>query len=440
MADITIANMFYPRDGARTGGYVPVGTLYVTAALESAGYEVEFRDYQTVTDSFGDPMDPRVMESFLEDSADVLGIGCASELLPPVLTAVNQIKRKFPRKKVLMGGVGPTGAVGDIIRQFPAVNYVALGEGERCAVRLMSRLKEKRGKGRMPGGIAYRRKREPVAAPPEAGLPLSDESLFPAYHRVDMDKYGHVGIYSSRGCMYRCTFCDVAPFWGQTHRVRRVEDVADEIQFLEEVYGRRTFDIMDDIFVLDRERTLSFCREIRRRRLDVEWACCGRVDLMDDALMAEMADSGCRWMFYGLESGSSRVLKMIRKGFTASKAREAVVATQRYFPVVASLMWGFPFESLEDFIATVKMVEFLKANGCAVDLYLLAPLPLSALYREYADNLVEASEGYERVFGDRFPEMKRFVRRYPGVSRWYYRYPTPHYEAKLESMRRLECG
>ncbi len=437
MADITIANVFYSGDGARSG-YVPVGPLYVTAALEREGYDVEFRDYQLVAGDYADPMDPRTMEAFLGESAGVLGIGCASELLLPVLTAVNRIKRRFPQKNVVMGGIGSAGAAGDILRDFPSVDYVALGEGERSIVQLMEYLDGRAGRNRMPSGIAYRRSGVPVAAPPDAYVPELDSLPFPAYRRVEVGAYGHAGIYTARGCPYHCTFCDVAPFWGQACHSRSVENVVDEIQLLVERYQRTTFDIMDDIFVLDRTRALSFCREIRRRKLEIEWACCGRIDLMDEEMMAEMADSGCSWIFYGIESGAGNILKIIRKGFTNYRARGVVLLSRKYFSVVTSLMWGFPFESLEDFASTVRMVEFLRDNGCAVDLYLLAPLPLSALFREYAHNLEFAPETCRRVFGVRAPQMKRLILRYPGVSRWYYRYPTPHFEAKLDIVRRLE--
>jgi radical SAM superfamily enzyme YgiQ (UPF0313 family) len=426
MADITIANLFYSA-AAEKNGYIPIGPLYIVSVLEQEGYDVDFRDYQVGGGGPVDPMNPASVAVFLEDSADIIGIGCAGEFLPVVLLAVERLKGIDPRRVVMLGGIGPSGAAAEIVRHFPDVDCVVMGEGERSSLEVMERIAGDRGD--IPKIVA-----------PGIRIKSPDKLPFPAYHRVRAADYAHAGVYSARGCPYTCAFCDVAPFWGGVYEARSVSNLVDEIEILVRAFGRRSFDIMDDIFVLDRERAMAFCRELRRRDLDIQWACCGRIDLMDEDLMKVMADSGCSWVFYGIESGADHVLKAIEKGFTVAEVRRVVEMSRRYFGVVASLMWGYPREGAVDFDATVELIYFLRDLGCGVDLYRLVPLPMSPLYKKYAGGLVVAPDTCRRVFGERGEEMEAFVRRFPGVSNWYYRYPTPAYEYKTGVVDRLELS
>ena len=437
MADMTIANLFYDaRDSENRVGYVPIGPLYVASALEEVGWEVEFRDYLVDSSSFTDPLSPASVCSFLDGAADIIGIGCASELLPLTILAVQELKRRQPQKTVILGGIGPAGAAEEILTRFPFVNMVVRGEGEATMVEVLAQLRQ----GREPAGVAglsYRRGERVTANPDRPRIDSLDELPFPAYHRVNLAHYAHIGIYSGRGCPYACTFCDVAPFWLRRNTVRSVDNLVEEIGLLMQMYNQRTFDIMDDIFVLDRQRVLDFCEALKARNLEVEWACCGRIDLMDEELMARMADSGCTWIFYGIESGSDQVLKKIRKGFSKEEARDIITRSGHYFQVVTSLMWGFPFETLADFYDTTDFISFMRDQACGVDLYLLAPLPFSPLYEAYGRSLELVPEKCRRLFGTGNREMLDFIRTYPGVSQWFYRYPTPHFRQKSETVKEL---
>jgi anaerobic magnesium-protoporphyrin IX monomethyl ester cyclase len=437
MADMTIANLFYDvPDRENRVGYVPIGPLYVASALEKAGYEVEFRDYLVASAAYPDPLSAASVCSFLEDSADIIGIGCASELLPLTILSVQELKRRQPHKTVILGGIGPAGAAEEILTRFPFVDMVVRGEGEATMTEVLARLRQRREPAGV-AGLSYRRGERVTANPDRPRIDSLDDLPFPAYQRVKLEHYAHLGIYSGRGCPYACTFCDVAPFWLRRNVARSVDNLVEEIGLLMQTVKQGTFDIMDDIFVLDRQRVLDFCEALRAKNLEVEWACCGRIDLMDEELMARMADSGCTWIFYGIESGSDRVLKKIRKGFSREEARDIIIRSGRYFQVVTSLMWGFPFETLRDFDDTADFISFMKDRECGVDLYLLAPLPFSPLYEAYRRDLELVPEKCRRLFGAGDRQMLDFIRDYPGVSQWFYRYPTPHFRQKSDRVREL---
>ncbi|HLP60988.1 MAG TPA: radical SAM protein [Candidatus Deferrimicrobium sp.] len=432
MSDITIANLFYNNGNHKTKtGHIPIGPLYIASSLEKEYFEVDFRDYITDSSAYPDPMNPRSVFSFLSDSARIVGVSCACELLPLAILALRKLKNAYPEKKIILGGIGPTNVAQDILVQFPFIDIIVRGEGERTSVALMKRLTSGECLGDV-NGITFRQGDRIISNDPRERIKKLDAIPFPAYDKINIHRYANVGIYSSRGCPFRCRFCDVAPFWDRVNYRRTIDNIIDEIELLKDTYNREEIDIMDQIFVLDRAKVLEFCRRVKQRKVDFQWSCSGRIDLIDEELMDEMAIAGCRMIFYNIASGSNMILKKIFKGFTAEQARDILVKSRKYFNVAVALMWGFPFETMEDFWETLAFKNFAIEHGCRVDLYLLAPLPLSMLYREYGNHLEFFAEKLHDIAAAGGNEIEEFARQYPTVSHWFYRYRTGNFQKKYE--------
>lgn len=427
MSDITIINLYHNPKFRR----VPIGPLYVTAALEKEYYEVDFRDYLVDSSAYPDPMNLMNIFSFLNNSSPIIGVSCAGELLPLAILALRKLKKVYPGKKVILGGIGPTGSAQDILVQFPFIDIIVKGEGDRTAPALMKRLISGKSLGDVTG-ISYRQGNQIIANNPRERIKNLDELPFPAYDKINIHRYTHVGIYSSRGCPFQCRFCDVAPFWNQVNYRRSVENIIDEIVLIKDIYKRQEIDIIDEIFILDRAKVLEFCRQVKQRNVDFRWSCRGRIDLMDEELMDEMAGAGCYLVFYGIGSGSDRILKKISKRFTSEQAKDILLKSKKYFDVAVSLIWGFPFETMENFCETLRFNNFAQDHDCRVDIYLLAPLPLSALYHEYGNQLEFFKEKFQAVSAAGGNDIMEFARQYPSVSYWFYRYRTGNFQKKYE--------
>jgi anaerobic magnesium-protoporphyrin IX monomethyl ester cyclase len=203
-----------------------------------------------------------------------------------------------------------------------------------------------------------------------------------------MEEYSLMNLVFSRGCPYHCTFCDVAPLWGREHHRRSPENVIEEITFLTKRFGKRNFEFTDETFVLKRAAVFDFCRALRSKGLDVNWSCTGRVNLIDEELLKEMGAAGCRGLFFGIESGSDRVLSRIRKDCSAKDAVAALRLTGRFMRPVASFIWGFPFETVEDVAQTLLLMVYLSQVGVDTRLNRLAPFALAPLFKEFGDRLV----------------------------------------------------
>lgn len=387
MADVCLANVVLPearlKGGRRTS--VPIGTLYLISVLREAGYTVDFRDYQL--NDYDQPLAPESMRSFLESDSPVLGVSCFAQMMPWVLLAIEQLKQARPELRVVLGGAGPSEVAEPLLRDFPDVDAIVIGEGEATLLDLM-RHRERWDLESVPG-LAFRRNGQIQVTPPRERIAHLDALPSPAYDAVDMDAYEFTYLVTSRGCVYDCQFCQLPAFWCRQNVARSLDLIFEEIDLLVNRYGRRRLLIADDTFVLDRKRVLEFCRRLRESYPDMDWWCFARINLMDQELMRAMSDAGCKTLFYGVESGSNRVLKRIRKSITIEQAEDVIRQSLDYFEVQASYVWGFPFEEMGDFEQTVEsMIRVALASPNAyLYLSLLAPLASSPIYAEYRDRI-----------------------------------------------------
>jgi anaerobic magnesium-protoporphyrin IX monomethyl ester cyclase len=421
---------------------VPAGPLYVAAALTRAGYAVDFMD--CAVDSYW-RLSPQDLAAGLRDSADVIGISCMSDTLPFVVAALEVVKAEAPGKTVVLGGPGPTGAARELIETFPSADIVAFGEGEATMLEVMKSLKDG-GLARVKG-ICFREGHgegdRVVTTPPRDRIRDLDDLGMPLYEAVDVNAYPMVNIVFSRGCPYRCTFCDVAPMWKRKNLSRSPASVIDEIKFLKRRYGRTRFEFTDETFVLGKDKVLEFCEGLKREGLDVKWSCTGRVNLVTRELLKEMEAAGCQAMFFGIESGSDTVLERITKDFTAAEAVEALHTTLEYMRPVASFIWGFPFETDEDLTDTLLLMLYLSQVGVDCRLSRLAPFPLMPLYEEYGDSITWCAERGSYTGRQPFelagypPRVVELVRQYPKIFPSFYCFATDQFAEKTKRVAAL---
>lgn len=381
--EITLVN-FIPRlEGDRT---IPLGPLYILSILEKEDRRVDFRDYQLA--AYKSPLRQESILDFLSDSKETLGISCLFNTLPFILPCLEKIKAEDPEKKIILGGPGPSSVAGKIMSRFPYIDMVVRGEGEHIVLDLAEE---------MPypevDGIVYRSKGRIIVNPPRRRISDLDRLLLPAYDKVDFSDYDHAGVITARGCPYHCSFCEVAPLWGYRTKQRSIPNVISEIKKLHGEYGIRTLHIFDDTFVLDRSRVLDFCQALRCEKINIAWRCLGRIDLMDENLLCQMAEAGCVGIQYGIESGSEHVMKLVAKHISPYKVKDIIRMSVKYIEnVISTFMWGFPFETMKDFYETIYLMGEIVELGSAIKLLLLSPSPLSSLYSEYSHQLKFSEE------------------------------------------------
>ncbi len=436
MSDILLINSNF---GGEYQG-IPLGILLAAAVLEEEGFSVDFRDYQVA--SLKRKPDPHTFCSFMKTNADVIGISVMAPSLPTVCAAVSIFKEDHPGKKIILGGPSPTDMPVEIVKNYP-VDIVVAGEGERTLSQLMNALQEETPL-RDVRGICYTKQGKICVNERPSRIEDLDSLPFPAYHFIDFSQYDKKAVMlTARGCPYSCAFCSAHSVWEHHVTYWSMEKVVEELSFISDQIDEFTF--ADDILTLSRKRVARLCALLRSESIDLPWSCNGRVNHVSRDLLQMMTSAGLTKILYGIESGSDHILKTIGKEFTAAEARKTIELTVEYTTARPSYMWGFPFETLDQFFETIFCVVS-DQNHPRIDpqLLFLNPLVKSPLFNEYKHTLTFSpalTPGISRLPENEqireYPELAKTILLHPDLFASYYHYDHESLPEKWEYVRNL---
>jgi radical SAM superfamily enzyme YgiQ (UPF0313 family) len=367
--------------------------------LEEAGFEMFFIDAI---------MDELSIEQFALRVRDIGPRLAIIETSTPSiefdLETAAAVKEECPETFVALIGSHVTFFDQETLTENPAVDAVVRGEFEYTSADL-ARALDAGGDLSQVLGITFRDVDGDVHRNADRPLfePL-DQMPFPARHIAKGEGY-RAGIYSggyptamisSRGCPYRCTFClwpDI--LYGHKFRARSAENVVDEIEEAVRVYGHDEIYFDDDTFTIDRQRVLDICRLIQERGLEheVEWIAQCRVDTVDREMLEAMKAANCGYILFGVESGSPKMLKKMKKGITLDKVRKAFKLTKDVgIKTQAFFLFGMPGETQETITETIEFAKVL--NASSTQFAVAIPHPGTALYQECKTNGWLTSENW----------------------------------------------
>ncbi len=211
-------------------------------------------------------------------------------------------------------------------------------------------------------------------------LPMpSHEAMGTGSHLATDTSQPFALIKTSRGCPANCVFCTTHAFHGSGWRPRSPAAIVDEIAYVSRTRGVRDFFLQSDVFSRDRAWTLELCERLRAADLGVTWFANSRVDTVDDEVLAHMKAAGCRLVALGVESGSNRVLRAIRKGATAERGEQTLAACRRIgLPALTYWVFGLPGESPDTIEETLAYID--RTAPDYAHFYTPTPLPGSRLF------------------------------------------------------------
>lgn len=408
-------NLVFQRNDPFTTGivYMPIGLAYVTAALREAGFPVK------VIDAFAEkPRQSRRNGEFtilglsekevlgrISDDANIVfifAINLTNHIASENL--VRAIKRQQPDLPVVIleNTQAVTAYALEYVRDvfFDAgVDYVLTGEAERQAVVLarvidgqnpLDELDQLTGLG-SPSFFN----------PPEHFIQDLDSLPLPAWDLFPLENYWnlrfahgpqhdnrYLPLLTSRGCPYPCLFCVVPATNQQNWRARSAINVVDEIEHHVNNFGVHEFHIEDLDPTISDTRIREIANEIIRRELKISWKIVAGTKIetiRSEETLDLMAQSGCRYISISPETGSPRVLKLMRKPFNLDHAVRMVRRmNQLDIHSQACFVLGFPGETAEDLKMTWNLVHDLTRKGVdEIALFIITPVPGSAIYEEF---------------------------------------------------------
>ncbi|HBL16974.1 MAG TPA: B12-binding domain-containing radical SAM protein [Elusimicrobia bacterium] len=363
---------------------MPMGMLYLAAALEQAGHTVKFMDMEALRLTEAD-----VRKALSEFAPTVVGLTAATPMIRQAVRLCRLAKELVPGAKTVIGGVHAT-ILPEEVAGEACVDVVVRGEGERTAVELMEALFSGDAALERVQGITFKKDGRIVATPERAPIADLDTLPFPAWHLVRLGDYQHplgrtqnaASVLTSRGCPFRCTFCSRGVF-GRNYRVRSAESVLAELEALRSRYGVEEVYFVDDAFTIKRPRVESICGSIIAKGWKLHWATPNGVNVntLDRDLLRLMKESGCYSLSFGIESGNPETLDRIHKGQTLDRVR-AVFRDCRELDIetVAFIIIGFPNEDRAMNDNTLRFLKEIRPD--VADIHTLIPLPGTAIFEE----------------------------------------------------------
>lgn len=370
--------------------FPPLGLAYVAAALETGGFQVQVIDNYNLQKPF-----EQVKLEIQRLSPEIVGITCGSVTYKRCIETAKAVKETLPSCKVVVGGWHPT-YMPESLLIHPEIDYVVLGEGERAIVELATNITKGGDESAVAKiqGIAYMHKGKIVKNSPKLISDL-DQVPFPARHLLPMHIYDRKIEYLNaepvdtmnviRGCPYGCTFCEVKNVWGKKCRAFSPQRVVDEIEHMTKNHGSKGVYFVGDNFTIQKDRTTKICDLIKKQKIDIEWVCDTRVDLISRELLKKMKDAGCKTVWFGVESGSPSVLEKINRGVTLQQIDHAFrLCREEGLQTACSFMLGIPGETANDRKASFMFARKIDPDWCRFNIFIA--VPGSDLYDEVMQN------------------------------------------------------
>ena len=359
------------------GVFPSLSLLYVAGALEACNVEVQLIDANALGLS-----KQTVIDRIKAFRPHLVGYTLTTYLFHQTLDWIRDI-REATGIPTLVGGVH-LGLFPHESFHHRCLDHGVTGEAEMSLPGLLEAFVAGEEPADVPG-VVFRRGDEVVVTPPPPLLREVDVSPLPARHLIDNSVYfsfisrlrNFTPLMTSRGCPFRCIFCEQG---GVPFRPRSTEAVADEIEHAMRDHGVREFDFFDSAFTIRKQRVHEICEEIQRRGLRFIWAARSRIDTVDAPMLRAMKDAGCDRIYYGLESGNREILRTLRKAADLDQMVETVAMTRDIgIETFGYFMVGSPGETEATFRQTVRLSLRLDLDYAQYSK--VTPMPGTELYR-----------------------------------------------------------
>ena len=359
----------------------PLGLLYIASALKKfSSHEVQVIDTQPLKWTYA-----QLEDHLKEKDFDVAGISVMTFTLLDGYTTAKLIKKIRPETKVVLGGTH-VHLYPDETESLSGVDFAFMGEAEFSFIKFVNNLSSPENFPSIPG-LVFKQGDGKIIKNDFGPVVDLDDVPFPKRDLLDIRLYNsllgrrslNTTIISSRGCPFRCAFCDrpLSPITSR-FRSRSAKNVVDEMCECMEL-GIKDFLFYDDTFTVNKKRVMDICEEIMARKIRVRWDMRTRIDTVDDDMLRALKNAGCQAIHYGVEAGNDRILKIIKKGFTISKIRETFKSTKNAgLETLAYFMIGLPSENIDDIQDSFSLAKELKPDYAHFTIF--SPYPGTELY------------------------------------------------------------
>lgn len=348
---------------------LPCGLMSLAAQARRAGHRVTLFNLYTFAWSSIEKIIGRL-------PADIYGLSCLTVNRRGTAALARLIRRVHPSAHIVVGGPHAGALPLEILRHWPAVDSIVIGEGEQTFTELVSALAAHRPLTGI-AGLAWRCNGQVHLEKTRARINDLDGLACP------YDHYRGNVVLTSRGCPHACTFCASPALWSRRVVHHSPDYIMGVLQRIVGDHGCKQVAFKDDTFTANRRLALELCQRIRASGLRFCWSCDSRADTLDDRLLLAMRLAGCERLSIGVESAAPAILAAINKNLSPAQVLRATAIAKRFgFQVRYYMMAG---NRGEDATTLRASLDFL--NNAQPNQYVFSILSLYPGTREF--NLAE---------------------------------------------------
>lgn len=326
------------------------------------------------------------------------------EIFEEDVKIIQSIKLKFANIKIVVFGHYPTHFPKETL-DITHADFVLEGEPDINFSNLLDYFSGNISKEEMKGVFFMNENKQlcfnegigRIKKPEELPLPAHDLLKINLYNEPFLPKPFGL-IQSARGCPYACNFC--VRSYGTRLALRSPESIIDEIKLLVHLHQIKSFRFIDDTFTATSKRVIRFCKLLVESNIEIKWTCLSRADTLDEEMISWMKKAGCVRVYIGIESGSPKILQLIKKEIDLDKGLENIRLLQKYgIQTTAFYMVGYPEEMESDFQMSMDYAR--KGNFDFVIPGRFIPYPGTVFFDEFKDKIDFSLFPYKNEFKDK---------------------------------------
>lgn len=331
---------------------------------------------------------------------------------------IKQIKTIYPHITIAVIGHFPT-IFYDEVLSTGYIDYVILGEPDERFRTFYEEFRNGKQKVRVSGVVAryngnitYDNNADRIQNISELPIPAHDLLPKNAYYEPLLPKPMGM-IQSARGCPYVCSYC--VKSFGTALSVKTPEKVIEEIKFLIRTQNIKYLRFIDDTFTVSAKRVIDICKLIISEGIKIKWSCLSRTDNIKPEMLRWMRESGCQRIYFGIESGSQKILDLYKKKINVNESFDALARTQEAnIETTGFFMMGFPEETWTETLETINFATTAALTYAGVEP--LVPYPGTPLFEEIKDKVNFSLMPYQCSWKD-----KKIMERYMKAEKMFYK-------------------
>ena len=364
--------------------WTPLAILSLGSYLEQHGIEVEYFDERIHK--------KERFKELVKKKPLLVGLSTMTCFqIKNTLSLAKLARRINPATPLVWGGTHPS-MMAEQTLESGLVDFVVKGEGEQTLLELVQALQKGNTELSDISGLGWKKNAEIIMNKDRDFLDIEDlpfpydgkgKEILLEYVSRGGDTLENIGYESSRGCPHKCGFCYNVYFHKNVCRVKSLKKVRGELLKLKEL-GVYKMTFYDDTFLAGKKDMIHDICDLLKE-LDFKWIANVRINTFNPELLQKFKDSGCVYLFFGVESPDDEILKFIRKGQNRRMIDEGIaVVSHGTIPTLYSLIIGLPNETEEQMNRTLDFADEIRRRhpGAEVPIQPYVPLPGTSLYEE----------------------------------------------------------